>query len=426
MPTITSPSYTTAHGRAFTDFACRAAGFSLRGFAIGVAVCVAGCDPCMNDPCDDGVACNGVEVCTVIVDEGDCSDTVLFDCSAGNAVACDQGTCCTEPAGECVDPCADVGCADDVFCNGTETCVAACDTDPRFTCDAGTDPCAPDRFCVEDQDTCVDCRDETDCDDGDRCTTGTCGDGVCDYTPVDCGQGVCNRDDGTCAECIEDTDCDDGNRCTTGTCGANVCTYTPVDCGQGVCNPDDGTCGDCADDEACDDRNPCTTDTCAQGACGYAPVDCGQRVCDPTDGTCADCVEATDCGGGETCVDRTCIPGCIDDAVCDDGDACTTDICSQTGCVNTAIDCGQQMCDTVTGTCVDCIDDTGCTVDERCVNNACARTCTADDGCDDGVFCNGAETCAFDGLNVGTCAAGTAPCTQGETCDDLENICTRN
>jgi len=45
--------------------------------------------------------------------------------------------------------------------------------------------------------------------------------------------------------------------------------------------------------------------------------------------------------------------------------------------------------------------------------------CTVDADCDDGVFCNGAETC--DGS--GTCQSGAAPCAAGDTCDETANVC---
>lgn len=45
--------------------------------------------------------------------------------------------------------------------------------------------------------------------------------------------------------------------------------------------------------------------------------------------------------------------------------------------------------------------------------------CTSDTECNDGLYCNGDETC-----NAGVCEAGSVPCGQGETCDDVNNVCT--
>lgn len=48
-----------------------------------------------------------------------------------------------------------------------------------------------------------------------------------------------------------------------------------------------------------------------------------------------------------------------------------------------------------------------CTIDVYC-------TCATDNHCDDGLFCNGLETCN-DGC---VCIAGNAPCTSDQTCTE--------
>jgi hypothetical protein len=50
-------------------------------------------------------------------------------------------------------------------------------------------------------------------------------------------------------------------------------------------------------------------------------------------------------------------------------------------------------------------------------SNSCTPGCTVNGDCDDGLFCNGAETC-----NSGTCQAGTDPCV-GQTCDEVGDVC---
>ena len=52
-----------------------------------------------------------------------------------------------------------------------------------------------------------------------------------------------------------------------------------------------------------------------------------------------------------------------------------------------------------------------------CDGGSVAVSCAADGECDDGIFCNGAERCA------GTCAAGTAPCSEGQACDEGTGEC---
>jgi hypothetical protein len=54
-------------------------------------------------------------------------------------------------------------------------------------------------------------------------------------------------------------------------------------------------------------------------------------------------------------------------------------------------------------------------------NDSCTATpdCTTDANCDDGLFCNGAETC-IDGF----CQPGAAPCAAGQSCDEATDSCT--
>ena len=47
-----------------------------------------------------------------------------------------------------------------------------------------------------------------------------------------------------------------------------------------------------------------------------------------------------------------------------------------------------------------------------------APECTIDADCNDGLFCNGTETC-----NAGSCQAGTPPCSGGETCNETTDTC---
>lgn len=53
-----------------------------------------------------------------------------------------------------------------------------------------------------------------------------------------------------------------------------------------------------------------------------------------------------------------------------------------------------------------------------CPNGGPACDCTQDADCDDGLYCNGQETC--DGCN---CQAGTDPCAADETCDEEGDTC---
>lgn len=45
-------------------------------------------------------------------------------------------------------------------------------------------------------------------------------------------------------------------------------------------------------------------------------------------------------------------------------------------------------------------------------------TCATSEDCDDGLFCNGYETC--DG---GTCGEGVAPCDENQICNENSDVC---
>ncbi|MCH8168177.1 MAG: glycine--tRNA ligase subunit beta, partial [Proteobacteria bacterium] len=251
-------------------------------------------------------------------------------------------------------------CDDGLFCNGAETFDGT-------TCQPGTDPCDDGVVCTVDVcdetlDTCTNTADNTLCDDGGFCN----GAETCDPA-LDCQAGT--------------NPCDDGVGCTVDVCDEilNSCTNT-------------------ADNTLCDDGLFCN----------------GAETCDPA----LDCQAGTD--------------------PCDDGVACTVDTCDETGdtCTNTADDTlcddglfcnGAETCDPVldcqAGT-DPCDDGVACTVD-TCDEGADTCANTADDTlCDDGLFCNGPETCdaALD------CQAGIDPCDDGvactvDVCDEVANAC---
>lgn len=127
---------------------------------------------------------------------------------------------------------------------------------------------------------CISCEFDSDCDDGDGCTTDTCNvdDEVCEFTPIDCGDGdACTID--SCESgsgCANDPiDCDDGDACTSDSCAAGVCSNDPI-CGlaDGCCDPscDPGGDPDCF---VCGEKG----DPCASNA------DCCSNKC-KKNGTC--------------------------------------------------------------------------------------------------------------------------------------------
>ncbi len=346
------------------------------GAFCGVAamlVFTTGCDPCMNNPCNDGAACNGTETCTADGGQAVCGD--------GTAVVCDAGTCCAEPDGLCVDPCLASTCDDAVFCNGEETCTADCDAEggAAGVCGDGTAPCAEGETCLEDTDECVECIEDVDCDDASECTADACAEGVCEYDGTDCGDQMCDPATGDCVDCVGDTDCDDGLFCN----GAETCV-------ESVCVDGDEQCNRAT--ETCDEQ----IDAC------YDPV-------------CTDDVHCDDglyCNGAETCnADGLCEAGADP---CDDGLFCT----------------GTATCDEETDTCTagtnPCGDGECC--DEDTAECQAIVTCADDTDCpDDGLFCNGTESCDLVSgccdSPPGCCVHSGDPCDPGYTCNEELNTC---
>lgn len=206
--------------------------------------------------------------------------------------------------------------------------------------------------------------------------------------------------------------CDDGNTTARDGCSANC--LSDETCGNGVVDADLDT------PEACDDGNDDNTDacldTCAAASCGDGNVQAGVEACD--DGNVAD----GDCCGS------SCQLAAEGDACTDDGVSCTSDSCDAAGtCQHQGDDqvcddgwwCnGAETCDSGSGcqagTAPDCDDGLSCTVDacneraDACVNMPAHHLCS------DGSYCNGAEVCD----TASGCADGPAI-----DCSSLDNGC---
>ncbi len=124
-----------------------------------------------------------------------------------------------------------------------------------------------------------------------------------------------------------------------------------------------------------------------------------------------DCDDGLFCNGAETCAAGTCEAGTP--VACDDGAFCNgAETCNEAA---DSCDPGTAPCDPGTETCdegTDTCEPIGCTLDSEC---------------NDGLFCNGAETCD---VPSGDCQAGTAPvcddgafCNGSETCNEATDSC---
>ncbi len=219
-----------------------------------------------NEACpDDGIFCNGPEVCH---EHGGCyspgdpcpggttcnEDAGRCDECYSNA-DCDDGEDCTSEtclAGQCVIVAHDEACPDDGwFCNGSEYC------DLQAGCASTGTPCAAGMVCDEINDFCSTCAEDQDCDDGVDCTVNACLNGGCTFVP----------DDGACP--------DDGLFCTgSESCHPEWGCVSPGDpCAPGlVCDEAEERCAPCLEDFDCNDNNTCTTDTCVDERCRNEPI----------------------------------------------------------------------------------------------------------------------------------------------------------
>ncbi len=408
-------------------------------------------DACANAPsdaaCDDGTFCTGIERCAP-----GAASAMPNGCVPGTPPSCDDGVACTtdtcDPATDaCAAAPADAVCSNDTYCDGVERCAPTdamadargCAVGAPVACDDAL--ACTDDFCVESSDSCSHLPVDTLCDDGlycdgiERCMPGSpamdargCEPGLaiaCASDGFACTTEACDEARDICSSIADSSRCgptevcsassgDPASGCTTGrSCTASaecddgdVCNGAET-CGGGICRA--GT------RLVCDDGVACTADTCDPVAgCDSTPEDvvCSDRVA---------------CNGVETC-DATlgCRPGTA--PVCNDGISCTTDACSEAagGCTYVTSDAacsngtfcdGVERCSRtlgcVAGTPPSCADSFACT-DDSCdgAADACLHA-PVSARCNDGAYCNGAETCS---ATLGCVPGAPVMCNDGLSC----------
>ncbi len=387
------------------------------------------------DSISPAAACNDGNECT----QNSCTLGVCSNPAVTDGTGCtDDGSTCTDDVcttGACTHPPVADGtsCDDTLHCNGADTCAAGACTDH-----AG-DPCTLPDLCSEAMDACVECLIDANCDDSNVCTDDVCSLGVCFNTS-------------------NLATCDDGLFCTaTDTCSGGNCIGVGNPCGGQACDEGTDACVDCLNAADCNDFNVCTDDACTVGACQYTnntdPCDdglfctgadtcaggtCSNNAGDPctlpdlcSEGldACVECLINSDCDDANVCTDDVCSLGvCFNTsnlAACDDGLFCNgADTCSGNTCsVHAGAPCGAQLCDEAGDACVDCLADGDCDDGNGCTNNTCAagvcQTANNTAACDDGLFCNGADTCSG-----GSCSTNAGdPCTLPDLCSEGLDAC---
>jgi fimbrial isopeptide formation D2 family protein/uncharacterized repeat protein (TIGR01451 family) len=301
---------------------------------------------------------------------------------------------------------------------------------PDSSCTVDID-CNDDVACTDDTcngGNCVYTPNDANCDDNDVCTgTATC-DGVLGClagTPLSCADGVLCTDDSCdpvtgCFYVTNDLNCDDGVLCTDDTCHAtNDCVYTP----------DDGNCADgffCNGFDYCDAVTDCYSDGDPCALIGLA--------CEEATDSCLECSVDGDCDDGVVCTDDVCLAGgCVhtaNDGNCtDDGIFCngaeTCDLVAD--CMSAGDPCADLglLCQEATSSCDSCLADGDCDdgvacTDDQCISGDCYAA--ENDGLctDDGLFCNGTESC--DAL-FGCVSSGDPCVASGLACDDVPDAC---
>ncbi|MBI1825458.1 MAG: DUF4382 domain-containing protein [Planctomycetes bacterium] len=141
----------------------------------------AGATQCESE-CDDGLFCNGLEVC------------VDGECRAGIS-PCTTNQSCDEETNECLNRCvSDADCNDGIYCNGAEICRGG-------LCATGPIPCGGGFYCVESNHSCsTTCKSDAQCDDGVFCNGAEkCVGGACAAAAPPCAMGeICDEAAGLC------------------------------------------------------------------------------------------------------------------------------------------------------------------------------------------------------------------------------------
>jgi len=381
-------------------------------------------------------------------------------CNNGNQ--CDASVCSPSKEGGAFMSCEDT--------TGTEK---ACDLFPSATCDV-TGPCDPQTGCptTMDVDTsnanclinnaCIDtfntkcAPNDPNADPNTGCVVvfQNAGTPCTDALKDSCVQEASCQPVGESMKCevTQWVNCDDGNDCTNNFCADGQCQATnlPGKCEDGnACTINDscqdGTCqgGDdlnCDNGLFCDGKETCdTTSGCVSGKTPNPNdgIDCTLDECSEEFKTILHTPDHTLCDNNLFCDGQeTCVPfqGCVKGTVpaITDLVGCTIDYCDEdnnkvvhtpddNACDNGLFCDGQETCHLMNGcqngTVPAITDLVGCTIDYCDEDNNEVVHTPDDNACDNGLFCDGQETCA----PTSGCESGQPlQCDDSDACNGLE------
>jgi cysteine-rich repeat protein len=224
--------------------------------------------------------------------------------------------------------------------------------------------------------------------------------------------------------------CDDGNDVDNDMC-TNACTVAK--CGDAVVR---------TGIEQCDDGNSASGDCCSP-SCAFEAITSICRspagVCDQTE-TCTGTSATCPADSKKTSVCRGIQGICDIPETCDgSSDTCGSDVRSTLTCRPATSEC--DVTETCSGLSVTCPADvaepttTACTSDgsacttDRCNGLGACIHANNNSACDDGLFCNGSDTCGGGtcSLHAGNpCPGADADADCSESCSEMSDVCTAN
>jgi hypothetical protein len=194
-------------------------------------------------------------------------------------------------------------------------------------CMSDKDCAATKQLCDRARSVCVDCLDNSSCQQHETCQKGKC----VGFTPcmnsLDCMVGtVCDKDKMRCVECLAAGDCKTGQSCADGTCRASCMSDKDCRAAGQLCATALGYCVGCISDA------DCTGGFCDMSQCSPQACKPGTKAC--LGGGAATCSARGDMfGPAVACGANPCVPGvgCGGDNPPGDGAVVLPDAAADTG-----------------------------------------------------------------------------------------------